>query len=386
MRTSYNKKSPSLQPRPRAFGSVYTIGMICAKTPFRITLLLITAPALLASGDTVKLFETPAFENVHVVGVQRGRLVFRGVSREYLRKPLDQVEWIETDSCPPLGVAERATAAGDWDGAIAAYEQARAEARETWLRELIELRLLSAYDGGGRFDDAVALYAEVLTGEPDLVARRPPRHPDAPGSAANRRARAHLRAALAADPPGPVRESLRTLLLEVLIYEDAGDLPAGLGARGPPATTKPARRSPLLGLPVAPRRKVEPPRLSADSFLLAAAETALDAGEPERAFRLVERGMPFVPPAEADPWRLLLSRARIALGEPIAATDDLLRLSESATEPAVATAALYYLGVAHERMERPDVAQRLYRELLGRPDVPDAVRADAAAALKRLGE
>jgi TolA-binding protein len=101
---------------------------------------------------------------------------------------------------------------------------------------------------------------------------------------------------------------------------------------------------------------------------------------------LLQRALPYVEPADQGPWRLLLARTRLVAGQPAAAAADLLQLAETAPDPALAATALYYVGVAHERLARADVARRIYRELLQRDDLPAPVRADATQALQRLGD
>jgi len=61
-----------------------------------------------------------------------------------------------------------------------------------------------------------------------------------------------------------------------------------------------------------------------------------------------------------------------------------MQLAVSDADPALAAAALYYVGLAHERMGRPDVAWRLYGQLADRTDIPDEIRASARDGRHRL--
>ena len=70
----------------------------------------------------------------------------------------------------------------------------------------------------------------------------------------------------------------------------------------------------------------------------------------------------------------------------MATANGLLALTESTANRGLAAAALYYVGVAHERMERADVAAELYRELLQREDLAPEIRELATRGLERLGE
>jgi hypothetical protein len=45
---------------------------------------------------------------------------------------------------------------------------------------------------------------------------------------------------------------------------------------------------------------------------------------------------------------------------------------------------LYYVGVAHERLERADVAIGIYEELIGREAATSEIRSASREALRRL--
>ncbi|MFQ5805705.1 MAG: tol-pal system YbgF family protein [Phycisphaerae bacterium] len=234
--------------------------------------------------DAVVLKGRPPFRNVRIIDFKHGRLVFRGVSKEVLRKPLNEVARFKIDRSPILTGAE-ALAQTNAQESPAAYRRALTKAADPWLRDLIRVRLLEACDRAGRFDEAVALYTELLRGQTVPANSPAPRHPGAVGWATNQEPRRHW---------------------------------------------------------------------------------------------LAEN--------EPHPWRLLLGRCRIALGQFARAADELLALAESAPSRGLSADALYYVGVAHERMERADVAAELYRELLRREDLPADLRRLAERGLQRLGE
>ncbi|MGD8452758.1 MAG: hypothetical protein PVJ57_13140 [Phycisphaerae bacterium] len=353
-----------------------------------------TAAFLLAvvpptESDTVKLHGKPPFRNVRVTGFRHGRVVFRGVSGQFLHKPLDQIEWLAIDNLEALGAAEQAAVTGKWSQAAAGYRSALAHDDEPWRAALLRARLTAVLDRAGRFDEAVAVWLELLAGDADAAAGQAPRHPGPPGSPENGSARERLTAALEAGGAPEVRQRLRTLLLDLALYDEVADLPAELELVAPPEErTAPGRRSPLLGLPVASRPAVRPevPTLGGDSLIFAAARAAIQDQNSGRAVRLLERAKPYISDRERDNWRLLLAQARIDAGEPAVAAADLLSLSESTDDPRQAALALYYLGQAHERLGQPDIARRLYRELGEREDLAEDVRALVERARKRLGE
>ncbi len=383
---------------------VYTIGM-----PLRLLrVLAATGPLALAaaSADTIKLTNSTVFRAVRTVDFRENRLVFRGVSGQYLRKPLEQVAWFELDGRPALSAAEQQAAAGNWPAATDGYEAALAEPGPDWLRDLIRVRFLVAAEQAGRLARAVELYADLLASQPLSAARYAPRAVGPPGSHTNAAARAVLLARLAAPAPIAGRGALRTLLLELLLIDEA-PLPPGFappdavdGPQSRPArpksaseteaSSRPARRRGIIVDPDEPEESPEPgkpapeppPVLGADSRVLAAAERAVAAGECERALRLIELGRLYVAPGNEGPWRLARGKTLIAAGRPAEAAADLLALAES--DAGLAAVALYYSGVAGERSGQPDFARALYRRVLDRPDVGEEIRALAADGLKRL--
>ncbi|MFH1748645.1 MAG: hypothetical protein ABIG44_16545 [Planctomycetota bacterium] len=338
----------------------------------------------LACADIVKLHNKPPFHHVHISDFRAGRVVFRGVSKQYLRKPLDQIEWLKLDACPALGVAERAAAAGQYNLAVTAYRQALNQATQPWLSDLIRYRLLTTCDRSARFTEAVEIYVDLLNRQGDTTLLPSPRNPEPPGSAGNAQALDIVQTTLAATESAPVRRRLLILALELRLYENSDNIPITSSPSGPSATSAPVR-SPLLGLPL-PTRKSARLKLPGDSFLITAARNALDTNDNQRARSLIERAWPYIDTAEQNPWRLVLGRAKLAAGDAAQASVDLLALSETAADPVVATTALYYLGAAHEQMNQVDTAIQLYHEVLRHPETSDSIRHLAGEALARLGE
>jgi thioredoxin-like negative regulator of GroEL len=357
--------------------------------------------------DTVVLEGKPPFRKVQVINFRHGRLHFRGLSKEILRKPLDEIARFKIDAFPMLSNAE-ALIRTDAEASISAYQQALEQADKPWLRDLIRARLIEACDRAGRFDQAVALFIELLREKPALATNLAPRHPGDPGSPINTKARRQLSNARESMQARVMVEPLQTLSLELLLFDDVDPLPpefappasqptADFSGEASPAT-QPSAEPPLLFGPVeqhAPAAAVPddrglieaaPPRLPPDSFVLSGARQAFERGNPRRAARLLERALPYLADHQSDNWRLLLGRCRIELGQLARAADELLALAESTLDHSLAANALYYVGVAHERMDRADVAAAIYRELLQRGDLPAELRQPAQRSLNRLGE
>jgi tetratricopeptide (TPR) repeat protein len=332
--------------------------------------LALAAVAQVAAGDTVTISGKPPFRNVRITDYRDGRLVFRGVSRETLRIPIEQVRSFEIDHFESLNAAEQSAAAGEWAEAARHYEQALREAGERWRGDLIGMRLLRACDRAGMFDRAVELFVELVDAKGAAAAVSPPTQTGPRGSAENRAARSRLERAIGATRSAAAREVFRKLLFELLIADDADDFDRLFA---PPAGDDDDGDGKAAAFAPGDRNLVRPAVLN-----------ALAAGEAKRAVRMVRRILPHVDQNRRDPWRLLLGRAQVESGAAVAAIVDLMHLAQNAADPGLAVEALYYAGLAHERIDRPDVAEELYREVLGKDAAGAEARLLAGKGLERL--
>ncbi len=344
--------------------------------------------AAVADADLVVLAGKPPFRNVQIVNFKHARLYFRGVSKEVLKKPLQDVLRVELDRCPALTSAE-ALVHADPPAAITAYERARGETTEAWLRTFIHVRLLGAYDRAGRFDEAVDVYLGVIAEQPELAEQCAPRQPAPAGSERNLRARDRLFEAIKATRAQPALAAVQTLALELLLFDEADPLPPEFA---PPAS-RPARLVGTQSDPPPPllfgegaRRGEAPLSLPPGSFVLTGVRRALAAADVARATQLLERSRPYVAEREAPVWHLLHGRCLIELGRHARAADELLALTQPPHDRSLAAEALYYVGLAHERMDRPEVAAGIYRELLRQDGLAAETQRLAVQGLKRLGE
>jgi len=361
----------------------------------------LAATALLGSGtpataDTVTLYGKPPFRNVEVLGFQDGRLSFRGVSEQVLRKPLAEVEFIELDRDPRFSEADRLRLE-DPAAALTAYEAARNASGDGWLQDVIDLRRIGVLDRLGRFDDAVVAWLEQLRRAPDAAGGLAPRSlttasPEALTSAIQLLAGATPRVAR-----GDARDAVRTLLLECtlaageapapeqFVPAPEGDAAAALAPASAPAP--PGEAPPLLFGDLADADKVV--RLAGDSAVFALAEQQIEQGRSAQAERLLRRALPFVAgPGRAGP-EILLQRARIERGQAASAADALLEIAaacRSAGREDLAGEAVYYCGLAHERLDRPEVARAYYQDVLKSDAAAERVRERARARLTALGE
>ena len=363
-------------------------------------ILLATQPA---RADTVILHGKQPFRNVEVCGFEDGKLEFRGVSRETLRKPLEQVARIQLTAKPMLSNAEHLLTR-DAAAACTAYELVLADCDQAWLSDFVRGRLVGTYDKTGRFSDAVEAYVGVVRRHPRLAEPLAPANVAPRGSNANLLSIKSLRSfwhdSAAADRP----EAVRRLYLELLIIEDVSPVPADLcpaetdaepvtgdvppaqtedlppllfGDSGPHDQDRPRDRSATQ-----PSRKA--PVLAGDSIALKTARKLLAQGKYAAAGRIIERLRPYLDPEAGRAATILLARCRIEAGEPAAAADDLLKLAESADSRSLAAEALYYVAFAHERLDRVDVALDIYSQLLDREDLRAEVRENVRRRLENL--
>ncbi|RMF83387.1 MAG: hypothetical protein D6744_04810, partial [Planctomycetota bacterium] len=202
-------------------------------TPRTLIAALSTSVLMLAAragGDTVKLTDRPAFEDVVVTGYRNDRLLFRGVSGQTLRKPVTEVEWFTCSQRPLLSDAERHRAV-DRGRAINMYERALREEDDAEWRRLIRMRLCDTLDEAGLFDRALETYLDLLRED---VASQPPRpsRVGRPGSPRNAAAAKLLEAALRDRSLGDRRLALRRMRLDLLLIDDRSPS-AGAGSDAP---------------------------------------------------------------------------------------------------------------------------------------------------------
>ncbi len=352
-----------------------------------VFLIILTTAVNPTRADTVKLRGKPAFHNVQIRGLRDGKLIFRGVSRETLRKPVAQIEWLAITGCPRLNQAEQAAYRGAWVTACADYEYVLQATDVPWVRQWAQRRLVIGYDGLGQFDLAVEQYSALLADGAGHATVSPGR-PSARGSVQNRRA---IELLSEQQHSGSLAKPSRELLLQLLIFEDVTpDILVRRREPHPESQPKSPDEVPSLGiLPPATAPAIPPaqPRvrtyLPADTFLLAAVDDALAEDNATRAGRLVNSSLPFVSPADEPRWRFRQARVWLENGRHAEAGAALLDVHDQLS-PASRAWALYYVGLAHERMGRNDVALRYYQDLIADDGGSADVQRAARAGLDRL--
>jgi tetratricopeptide (TPR) repeat protein len=345
--------------------------------------------------DDVQLVGRPLLDGVDVYSYTSGKVVFRGKSGQDLRKDLADVVWLRIAGQTTFNKAEQLRKVGNWEAARSHYAEALGQAGRPWQRRLFQMRLLEAAGQAGRYDEAMATWVTLLGDDELGVAPPRPCRPAPRGHGQNDRALRVLESRLRPLEAGPVRAALRGALLELALYDGREPLPAVLFEKAArPATTQPtdaATTQPTTQPawydpePVATQPAVdESLKLPADSWLPVAVERWLDGGEALAAMEVMEQGRAYVAEEQEGDWRLLAGRVAILAGEPAQAAADLLGVAEGEFPPGTRAQALYYVGVAHEKLSEPEIAQRMYERLVGDQATPEDVRKKAAADLKRL--
>lgn len=169
-----------------------------------------------AVADTVTLAGKPPFERVEVTGVRDGRLIFRGVSQQFLRISLDRIDWVALDELPALG-GERPDSP---EAAIERLSAAEPHASQPWHPLLLSVLRARELDQAGRFGEALETFAGLLRGGAVTGEELAPRNLPGPGDEQLDVALAALRELERAMPES--RAALRGLRLE---------LPTGLSER-----------------------------------------------------------------------------------------------------------------------------------------------------------
>ena len=233
----------------------------------------------------------------------------------------------------------------------------RDQGRARAALELYERALDQAGDNGDALIEAVSLAVEV--GEPDVARRlagsKSPRVPPPAASVA--------RAIAAGAGDVAERELRKALALEPTFLPALTRLLDLLVAAGRPAEARPATDAAAEKAPDSP------------AHLALAGEAALAAGDPAAAERRFEGALRLAP--DADPVKLDLARARLALGR----TDRAIAMLGDALPSAERS---LLLGAAHSRRREWAEAAQHYRRVLGEGRAsPDLLNGLAWAELQR---
>lgn len=153
-------------------------------------------------------------DNVKVLKVEKGQLVFRSTSGNETSKPLDNVVRIKIDDEPNFNAAEEAFMASKWDAAADGYAKAVRASDKSWVKDRAGVRLIETAAKSGRFDAAVTGYVALVQKDPELAAKFRPVIPEGKPAALDAAA---VEVAKAADGriPDDQKQTLLNFLLEL---------------------------------------------------------------------------------------------------------------------------------------------------------------------------
>jgi len=338
-----------------------------------VAVLSLCAAAPMLRADEIQFEGQPAFPSVQVVDVRGGDVVFTVRGRE-LAKPIARLAMLKMDEVPQLERAEAAFAKQQYRQAATLFEQARRRSNKTWVKTLVDRRLLSTYDRAGRFDEAVEAYVGLLDSlGADAADLAPANLPDK-GSQFYPKALRTIDAAIrkSADDDAAVK-ALKTLKLRILEKQED------------PRAAELARE--LAG--GAAQANGGPPAVAAELVLI---RGLLKDG---KFAEVVAKADELIPDADAKLLPALLlakgrAQAAMAGGEDqtealLAAGLTLMRVAIHFPRTPEAPEALAAAAEVHERLQRPAQARRLYEEAAGHPKASETLKRAAAEKIGAPG-
>jgi len=164
------------------------------------------------------------FDEVKIVKIEAGKLVFRTATGNETSRELEQVARMTIDDEPSFNTAEEAYAAGEWDKATDAYQKTIKSTNKPWLADFCSLRLVDSASKSGRFDAAVAGYIAAVMKDPAMADAKKPAMPDAKSTYLDTAVQDLNRALTDARIQNVQRQALLSFLLE--IHRARGDAKA----------------------------------------------------------------------------------------------------------------------------------------------------------------
>jgi tetratricopeptide (TPR) repeat protein len=333
-----------------------------------------------ARADEVRIGRLP-YSDVKVTGIEDGQIVMLNRAGNPIRKPLGDVTRVQLDGNDDFNRAELLLEQGQHRLAWQAFERTRQRTNVDWLRTLIDLRLLEAYQKDGEFARAVEVFLRLADAFPDQARALQPTEVPPAGSRFNAQAIEMLDRALADCDKLTVRTALTETLLRVLEREGS-DRVADVAGQLAELLSPPGKEDQTAATREAPRRH----HLSGEvlSTQLTRARALLTSGQHSEAVRVIDGLLAEAPEDALDQLWMLKAEALQAMGEraqaALAAMQVVIEVPNSTLAPrALAMAAAYY-----ESIDRPDKAIELYQELCAHSQADAELIAQARAAIGRL--
>jgi len=164
------------------------------------------------------------FDEVKIVRIDAGKLVFRTATGNETSRDLKQVAKMVLDDEPSFNTAEDAYAAGEWDKATDAYQKTVKSTNKPWLADFCSIRLIDSASKSGRFDAAVTGYIAAVMKDPAMADAKKPTLPDGKSTYLDTAVQDLNRALADAKLQNVQRQALLSFLLE--IHRARGDTKA----------------------------------------------------------------------------------------------------------------------------------------------------------------
>lgn len=344
-------------------------------------ILVLTSLALPAWADSISMASGLNYDKVTVTDAGNGGVTFQTGSGAGVSKLVREVGQITLAGDDAFNKAEGLLAQKKFAEAAAAYA---GSSRTGWKKTLASQRRLQALDGAGKFDEAVALWLELVdaaNGARGALGLKPANMP-AKESKLLANVETALKARLEKTGPADVTAVARQMLVDV--YERQGKLEEASALQQRIVASNPG----TVANPTAT------PSAAATAAQLKIARLAVDGGKFKEALAAVNPIMEQVSAADLPEALYILGRGQVASvpdqAEPaesspvlVEAALNLMRVVGSYPAHERAADCLYWAAVANERLGHQRAAQTAYAAVVSRY-AKSPVAKDAAAAVERL--
>ena len=316
---------------------------------------LLLGVAALAAADTVWIRSGESGtglprEDVTIIGVEDGELIFQTKQGRETRKALEQVSQIKIDADPAFSKAEEAFSKQQWKEAAKGYIQAAKSSNVDWVKDRANQRLTVAAAKGGDFPAAVNAYLYMLGRDPNLAAKNRPAIPEGQAGKLNAAVTAVDAARKNTRLSADARARLQTFYVDLLIANGQSDVASRELDQAPTPTRdgdggKARGNADASANPLQARQKLQ------------AAQVALEQKDYQKAIDAINSASEiFTEPALQAQALYMLADAQAGLAEAGGDADG--------KAAALRDAALAYMRVVAHFRENPQQRERVARALI----------------------
>lgn len=137
--------------------------------------MLLAVPAHSTYADILAIEGRPMVVGVKIVELTKGQLSYRLPAGHVVRQSIAEVKFLQLTGWQSFNEAEQLQRDGRLRQSASAYEKALKQLAISSIEEkldralLVQCRLLRVYDAQGRFDQAVAMYLNILERMPEIL-------------------------------------------------------------------------------------------------------------------------------------------------------------------------------------------------------------------------